>query len=369
MRRKVVTRSEFIIRRSLLILGCILAVVVILAAAVKITTIVGKNRLAKNANTEGPSAEELSDEPTEEVYSSDWQEGWVLYNGKPYEYNDRIRTFLVLGIDYAHQDKKVDQRLLELTKGGQADGIFLVIVNPDNETMKILAVNRDTEVDVVMVGIGEDGGDIIAKSAITTQHAFGGGGEYSCELTRDAVSRLLYDIPIHGYMSVSYQAIPGLNDAVGGVTLTIPEGMSDLEAIDSSWTAGTTVTLKGNKAYDFVHIRDTEVFESQRMRLARQKLYLKSFINQMKAKTKEDITLPVSLYNGMKDYLVSDLTVDTISYMTSEYLGYSFDDDDIYTMEGETVLKDDGFEYFYPDEDSLRELIIGLFYNEVDRAD
>ncbi len=347
-----------------------MAVVVILAAGVKITTIVGKNRLAKNANTEGPSADELSDAPAESVYSSDWQEGWVLHNGKAYEFNDRIRTFLILGIDNAHQDTEgVDERILELTKGGQSDGIFLVILNPDDETMKVLAVNRDTEVDVVMVGLAKDGSDVIGKTQITTQHAFGGGGEYSCELTRDAVSRLFYDIPIHGYISVDYEAIPGINDAVGGVTLTIPEGMPDLEAIDGNWTAGTTVTLKGNKAYDFVHIRDTEVFESQRMRLARQKLYLKSFIKQMKEKTKEDITLPVSLYNGMKDYIVSDLTVDTISYMTSEYIGYSFDENDIYTMEGRTEAREEGYEYFIPDEDNLKDLVITLFYNEVDRAD
>ena len=348
-------------------MGCILAVVVILAATVKIATIIGRSRLAKNANPERPSAEELSDAAPEEVYSSDWQDGWVLYNGKVYEYNDKIRTFLVLGIDYAHGEG--DERFAELTKGGQSDGIFLVILNPNDETMKILAVNRDSEVDVLMVGIGDDGGDIIGKAQITTQHAFGGGGEYSCELTRDAVSRLLYDVPIHGYLSVSYEAIPIVNDALGGVTLTIPEGMPDLEAIDSSWTAGTTVTLKGQKAYDFVHIRDVNVFESQRMRLARQKLYLKSLVKQLKEQTKKDITLPVSLFGGMKEYIVSDLTVDEISYMTSEYAGYSFDDNDIFTMEGETEVREEGYEYFHPDEESLKELIIQLFYNEVDRAD
>ncbi|MCR5507535.1 MAG: LCP family protein [Lachnospiraceae bacterium] len=357
MRRRGLTRQQLIIRRLLIITGCILAVFVILAATVKIMTLAGKNRLAKSANTEGPTIK------SDEAPASDWQEGWISYKGKKYEYNTGIRTFLILGIDNAHQggDPKYD----ELTKGGQSDGIFLVILDPDERNVKILAVNRDTEVDVVMVGIGEDGHDVIARSQITNQHGFGGGKEYSCELTRDAVSRLLYDIPVHGYVSINYKAIPFINDSIGGVTLTIPEGMEDLEAINPEWTAGTTLTLNGEEAYDFVHIRDTEVFESQRKRLARQKLYLKSFIKQLKEKTSSDIMLPVNIYNGMKDELVSDLSVDEIGYMTTEYLNYSFNEDDIYTMEGETVVKDDGFEYFYPDEEALRDLIIKLFYKEV----
>lgn len=359
-RRRGISKGEYILRRALIILAAILAVVVILIAAGRIVTILGKNRLEKNANTEGPTMVEQQDSEAREKYVSDWKEGWVSLDDKIYEYNDEIRTFLVLGIDNAHKggDKKYD----ELTDGGQADGIFLVVINPADESMKVLAVNRDTDVDVVMVGIGENGDDIISKAEISVQHAFGGGREYSCELTRDAVSKLLYNIPIHAYMSVNYKAIPKINDAVGGVTVTMPE---DYSSINKAWTQGAEVTLKGEDSYDFVHVRDTSVFESQRMRLGRQKLYLKSFIRQMKAETKKNITLPVSLYNDLKDYIVTDLTVDSMGYMASEYVDYSFDDENIYTMEGETKLGDDGFEHFYPDEEALRRLVIELFYREV----
>ena len=88
---------------------------------------------------------------------------------------------------------------------------------------------------------------------------------------------------------------------------------------------------------------------------------------QMKEKTKEDITLPVKIYNSIKDDVVTDLSVDTISYLVSEYADYSFDENDIYTMEGETKLGEDGFAYFYPDDEALKALVIKLFYKEVDR--
>ena len=86
MSRRGVTRSEYILRRVLIILGCILAIIVILAATVKIMTILGRNRLDRNANTEGPVMAEEADSEirTESVWSSDWQEGWVSLDGKVY---------------------------------------------------------------------------------------------------------------------------------------------------------------------------------------------------------------------------------------------------------------------------------------------
>ncbi|MBR5359903.1 MAG: hypothetical protein IK123_03340, partial [Lachnospiraceae bacterium] len=132
-----------------------------------------------------------------------------------------------------------------------------------------------------------------------------------------------------------------------------------------------TITLKGQDAYDFVHYRNIEEFESQRRRLDRQKLYLKTFINKVKDKTKSDLTFPVTVYNNIKNDTVTDLTVDSISYMASEYYDYSFDGNDIYTMEGHTEIGEEhygeAFELFIPDETALRELVINLFYKEVDR--
>ena len=149
-RRRGISKGEYILRRVLIIFGAVLAILVILIAAGKIVTILGRNRLQKNASTEGPTMTERPDSAVKEKYVSQWKEGWVSLDDKIYEYNDEIRTFLILGIDNAHKggDKKFD----ELTDGGQADGIFLVVIDPTDRTMKVLAVNRDTDVDILMVG-------------------------------------------------------------------------------------------------------------------------------------------------------------------------------------------------------------------------
>ena len=52
----------------------------------------------------------------------DWQEGWVRYQGKIYQYNSRILTFLFMGIDdMGKVTKKAGGQ-----NGGQADGLFLL---------------------------------------------------------------------------------------------------------------------------------------------------------------------------------------------------------------------------------------------------
>ena len=54
-------------------------------------------------------------------------------------------------------------------------------------------------------------------------YAYGNGKDTSCQYMVDAVSRLFYGIPVNGYAAFNMETIAALNDAVGGVTVTIPE--------------------------------------------------------------------------------------------------------------------------------------------------
>ena len=106
--RRIESRNEYILKRVLIILGCIFAVGVILVAAVKIVTIVGRNRLVKNANTEGPNLTEESNAAviSDPVYASDWQEGWVSLDGKVYERSWEPEMSVYKW--FCEQDKKTD---------------------------------------------------------------------------------------------------------------------------------------------------------------------------------------------------------------------------------------------------------------------
>ena len=55
---------------------------------------------------------------------------------------------------------------------------------------------------------GIDGDYMATETAqIATQYAYGDGEKRSCQLTREAVSNLLYDIPIHDYLSLICQEL------------------------------------------------------------------------------------------------------------------------------------------------------------------
>ena len=71
----------------------------------------------------------------------------------------------------------------------------------------------------------------------------------------DAVSNLFYGMPINGYVALNMNAVAMINDAVGGVTVTVPE---DMAQVDPSFAEGAAVTLTGDQALKFTRYRDTE---------------------------------------------------------------------------------------------------------------
>ena len=103
----------------------------------------------------------------------------------------------------------------------------------------------------------------------------------------DAVSKLFYGIPINGYVAFNMETISQLNDAVGGVTVTVPEG----ENISDKLKSGETVTLNGDDAVSFVRYRDTSVEGSNNLRIARQKQYLINFFSRAVKAVQKDVFL------------------------------------------------------------------------------
>jgi len=66
----------------------------------------------------------------------------------------------------------------------------------------------------------------------------------SCQYMVDAVSNLFYGMPINGYVALNMNAVAMINDAVGGVTVTVPE---DMTQVDPSFAEGAAVTLTGDQ--------------------------------------------------------------------------------------------------------------------------
>lgn len=318
---------------------------------------VGKNHLYHKVTAQQPVLESAAGEEilTKEEEEK-WQEGWVKYEGEVYTYNEEILTFLIMGID-----KQSDvEEVAEGTDGGQADALFLVVLNPKDKSIKVVGVNRNTMTDIE---IYDDHGEYVStvKSQLAIQHGFGNGMEESCEYQKRAVANLFYQLPIHGYAAVNMSAIATINDAVGGVDVMVP---ADMSGFTEDFVEGSEVHLTGENAFWYVKYRDTDVFGSADMRLERQKLYLNNFIEAARQAVNKDISVVVDLYQAVRKQMVTDISLDEAVYLAPVLTDYEFTGDNFYMLQGETVMGEQ-YEEFYPDEDAMFQMILDIFYEKV----
>ena len=370
-RKNVVRHRKRVRTKILCALGILLALLAILAVITVILVNVwrstGRAGLRQHAQTtaeDAPSgmqaaAMEKDTDASQEEASYELQEGQIRYNGKTYQYKDNLMNILCLGIDSRDGIAK------EKTPGkaGQADCVILAVLDDEAKTIQLINISRDSMVPVHVYAT--DGSYVEDRTEqLALQYAYGNGRDWSCQLMEQAVSELFYGLPIHGYCALSMNSIASLNDTVGGVTVTVPEDLAVMQP--KLFTAGDTVTLKGELAYHFVHDRDFKSTDiaSNNKRIARQKAYAVAFVNQLKQGMKEDMTLPVKLYQTAEKQMVTSIGLDQAVYLCTEYMNSSFDTDNIYTIAGE-VTKGEEYAEFNVDDDALYQLILDVFYEEV----
>lgn len=370
-RKNVVRHRKRVRIKILCALGILLALLAILAVITVILVNVwrstGRAGLRQHAQTtaeDAPSgmqaaAMEKDTDASQEEASYELQEGQIRYNGKTYQYKENLMNILCLGIDSRDGIAK------EKTPGkaGQADCVILAVLDDDAKTIQLINISRDSMVPVHVYAT--DGSFVEDRTEqLALQYAYGNGRDWSCQLMEEAVSDLFYGLPIHGYCALSMNSIADLNDAVGGVTVTVPEELAELKP--NLFTAGETVTLKGDLAYHFVHDRayKSADFASNNKRIARQKRYAIAFVNQLKQGMKEDMTLPVKLYQTAEKQMVTSISLDQAVYLCTEYMNCSFDTENIYTIDG-TVTMGEKYAEFNVDDDALYQLILDVFYEEV----
>lgn len=344
-------------KRILIAVLCEAAILIaVIFTALQILRAVGKSSLQSRAEAAPELMPVQAQEPLTEEEKQKWQEGWVKYHDTIYAYKEDILTFLIMGID-KNSDVKEEA---EGTNGGQADALFLAVMDPQEKAIKVIGINRNTMTDIDVYN--EEGAYITTVCAqAAVQHGFGNGMEESCERQVKAVRKLFYNLPIHGYAAINMSAIPTINDAVGGVELTVLE---DLTKKDKSLVEGETVHLMGESAFWYVKYRDINEFGSADRRLERQKQYLKEFIGAAKGAVKKNPTAAIELYQAVAGQMITNVSMDEVAYLAPLLAEYQFRSDNFYMPEGETVMGDQ-FEEFYVDENALYEMILDVFYEEV----
>jgi len=284
----------------------------------------------------------------EDVFSySGKTEGLLYYGSEWYEPKDSLESILVLGLD-----RKLTDSSEERQNSKQADYLALLILDQETQTFRVLHINRDTMTDIPQTDItGREYGTTYAQLALA--HIYGSDDRAQCRNTVKTVENLLYGIDIDHYISLTMDAVPILNDSVGGVELQL---MDDFTELDESFVKDAVVTLHGEQALAYVQARGSLEDNTNVHRMERQRQYLSALFGKYSSINMENTT---DIMLQINEYMVSDCTIDQLSRL-AERLG-SYTNEGILTLEGEAV-KGEKFMEFYIDESAAQAMVIELFY-------
>ncbi|MCR5837499.1 MAG: LCP family protein [Lachnospiraceae bacterium] len=170
----------------------------------------------------------------------------------------------------------------ELSKdsNGRSDTNILAVVNPETYTALLLSTPRDAYLEL-------NGQDIPAGNMDKLTHAglYGNGIKdangkwgYGCDVSMNMLGDL-YDLDVKHYLRINFTGFSNLVDALGGVTVDVPEGFT-------TTTYGKTYTFKEGKqkldgSYALTFVRERHSFAKGDMqRGANQTAVIKAIVDQ-----------------------------------------------------------------------------------------
>lgn len=330
-------------RRVLYIVLSFIAVIVLAGSGIAIALMVRKNPVqTTEVTTYVPQKQEV---PT------------MTSGNKKLQIKEDMDVILVMGVDDRERVTDSDTYV----NSSQADVLYVFAIDHKNKTYQALQINRDTMTNVQTYTVD---GEKFTKNQkqICLAHSYGKTERERCLNQVDAVSGLIFDIPIAHYISLDMGAISILNDQIGGVTVTIPAGM---ESIDPAFVEGAKVKLQGKQTELFVRSRSELENDTNIFRMERQEIFLKAWKEQAKSKMSTDSNLALNMLLALSNYMYSDMSVNRLSDLSNKLKDYK--DLGTVTTTGESIEEGDGhvFREFHVDMDDLKRKIMELFYEEV----
>lgn len=196
-------------------------------------------------------------------------------------------NLLVLGVD----------NILDAPEGsperfrGRTDTMLLARFNPENGTITVLSIPRDTRVKIPGYGIGK----------INAANVYG-----EVDLTVRVVSETLNYTPIDRYIRIDTGAFRELVDLVGGVEVNVPKRMVYTDHTQKLYIdlQPGLQTLNGEQAEGFVRFRYDELGDIGRAQ--RQQMLIKAL--QKKLANPVMLTQLPKIYSVLQKYVDTDLT-------------------------------------------------------------
>lgn len=252
-------------------------------------------------------------------------------------------NILVMGIDRVPDASPDSSALFE----GRSDTMLLVRFNPDDKSISVLSIPRDTEVDIPDMGL----------TKINEANVKGG-----AKLATKVVSKTLKNIPIDRYVRVSTGAFRELVDLLGGVDVFVSRPMSYMDKtqkfqidLQQGWQ-----TLNGEKAEEFSRFRDEQTGDLGRIQ--RQQVLIKALRDRLI--NPNIITRIPLMIHVMQKYVDTNFNFDEILTLTNLGLSVEREQVKMVRLPGEqgSSRRGDTRSFWFIDSDK-RDRILAQYFN------
>ncbi|WP_026559744.1 LCP family protein [Bacillus sp. J37] len=224
-------------------------------------------------------------------------------------------------------------------KGGRSDTLMVATFNPEDQSMKLLSIPRDSRVEIPGKGLDK------------INHSFSKGGK---ELTIETVEDFL-EIPIDYYATVNFDGFKNIVDIVGGITVDVPfdfvQNSDDRKAEKLQFYEGP-MELDGRYALAYARMRHEDI-KGDIGRNERQQQVVKAIIDEIAS---AGTLLKVDkLTNEVGNNVETNMKVSELLGFYQKYSGFSTSNIETLTLDGVGEYIN-GISYWLPEEESVIEI-------------
>ncbi len=263
-------------------------------------------------------------------------------------FEERIVNVAVFGLHNRNEDNTFGEVYF-------VDTIMVVSVNFDQDNLTLLAVPRDTYVEIAHSG---------EKDRIRQSYSYGyeqGGGvkhETGLRYTLDTLSTLLDGIKVDYYIAMDIEGLKQLIDAMGGVYYDVEEemiGFTPQESLD----AGPQM-LDGQGYLTYLTYREPDARDDLN-RMQRQRTLLLATFEYFQEMGLFSYVIPS--YAAYREHVYTDLSFNQVAALAL-FAGERLEADAIndYSLQGEYFALDDGETYYLKLDQEFRDTLVNYIF-------
>jgi len=265
--------------------------------------------------------------------------------GKVEEYfEDRVINVAVLGLHNRNEDNTFGDIYY-------VDTILVASINFDQDSLQLLAIPRDSYVDIAHIGL---------KDRIRQSYSYGyeqkreNRHEEGIRFTMDTLSQLLENFELHYYIAMDIEGLKQLIDSLGGVYYTVEEpmiGFTPQESLD----AGLQL-LDGRGYLTYLTYREPDSRDDLN-RMQRQKDLLMATFEYFQDMGIFNYVIPT--YSAYREHIYTDLNFNQVAALAL-FAGERLEADAIrdYSLQGEYFQIGDGEIYYLSINESQKSKLI-----------